>query len=56
MGGREVGGWYGGKLVRFGKLTFHVFDQYEIHIQAFVDFINLKLMFVDSSSLTFYVS
>ena len=41
-------------MVRFGKFTFHVFDRYEIHIQAFVDFINGKLMSGHSSSSTFH--
>ena len=35
-----------------GKVSFHVFDPYEIHIQAFVDFINGRLMSGHSSSST----
>ena len=31
------------KFPGFNKFTFHVFDRYGIHIQAFVDFINGKL-------------
>ena len=37
------------------NLHFMFFDRNEIHIQAFVDFINGKLIPGDSSSLTFYV-
>ena len=37
-----------------GKITFHVFDRNEIHIQVFVNFINEKLMSGHSSSSTFH--
>ena len=45
------------KIDKFGgftKFIFHVFDIYEIHIQAFVHFINGKLMSGHSSSSTFH--
>ena len=38
------------------KKSFHVFDRSEIHIQAFVDIINGKLMSGHSSSSTFHDS
>ena len=34
-------------LVHITKLPFHVFDKYEIHIQAFLDFINGKSIISD---------
>ena len=39
-------------LVQFTKLSFHVFDRYEIHIQALGDFFEPKLIMFDSSSVT----
>ena len=42
------------KLVRFTTKSFYVFDRNEIHIQAFVHFINGKLMSGHSSSSTFH--
>ena len=35
---------------KFIKLSFHVLDRYEIHIQALVGFINWKLIIFQSSS------
>ena len=35
---KKIGVWW------FTKFVFHVFDRYEIHIQAFVHFINGKLI------------
>ena len=32
------------KITKHTKFPFHVFDRYEIHIQAFVHFINGKLI------------
>ena len=43
------------KLVRFGEKRFMLFDRYEIHIKAFVNFTNGKLMSGHSSSSTFHV-
>ena len=34
----------GQKLTHVGKKSFHVFDRYEIYIQALTDFINGKLI------------
>ena len=42
------------QLVRFTTFSLRVFDQNEIHIQAFVDLINGKLMSGHSSSSTFH--
>ena len=42
----SVGSNYGG----FTKFVFHVFDRYEIHIQAFVDFIDAIAIISKSSS------
>ena len=35
---------------KVAKLPFHVFNRYEIHIQAFVNFINGKVIIFQSSS------
>ena len=42
------------KLVRFNIFSVMCFDRNEIHIQAFVDFINGKSMSCHSSSSTFH--
>ena len=56
-GKRYVDWWWGlpcSKSREMGKIGYHVFDRYEIHIQAFVDFIHGKLMSGHSSSSTFH--
>ena len=41
-------------MVRFCSKSIHIFDRNAIHIQAFVHFINGKLMSGHSSSSTFH--
>ena len=38
------------RKIKKHTFSFHIFDRYEIHIQAFVDFINGKLIIFQSSS------